>query len=82
MLGNSNFLVFIIISLVGAGMMQFYFLGTAQFMQDNGVAPKNVPAAMAIAQAMQAIATLFLLGPLVGKCRVQVDPDAGGRSPG
>ena len=65
MLKESNFLVFIIISLVGAGMMQFYFLGTAQFMQDNGVAPKNVPAAMAIAQAMQAIATLFVLGRLV-----------------
>ena len=67
MLGNPNFLIFIIISLVGAGMMQFYFLGTAQFMQDNGVAPKNVPAAMAIAQAMQAVATLFVLGWMVQK---------------
>ena len=47
MLQDSNFLIFIIISFVGAGMMQFYFLGTAQFMQDNGIAPKNVPAAMA-----------------------------------
>jgi MFS family permease len=65
MLKDANFLVFLIISLVGAGMMQFYFLGTAQFMQDNGVAPKNVPAAMAIAQAMQAIATLFVLGWMV-----------------
>ena len=65
MLSNSNFLVFIIISLVAAGMMQFYFLGTAQFMQDNGIAPKNVPASMAIAQAVQAAATLFLLGRFV-----------------
>ena len=65
MLGNSNFLVFIIISLVAAGMMQFYFLGTAQFMQDNGIAPKNVPASMAIAQAVQAAATLFLLGRFI-----------------
>jgi MFS family permease len=61
MLSDMNFLVFIIISLVAAGMMQFYFLGTAQFMQDNGIAPKNVPASMAIAQAVQAAATLFLL---------------------
>jgi len=65
MLKDTSFLIFIIISLVGAGMMQFYFLGTAQFMQDNGIAPKNVPAAMAIAQAIQAVATLFLLGRLV-----------------
>ena len=62
MLREPSFLVFIIISLVGAGMMQFYFLGTAQFMQENGIAAKNVPASMAVAQAMQAIATLFVLG--------------------
>lgn len=67
MLGNTNFLVFILISIVAAGMMQFYFLGTAQFMQDNGIAPKNVPAAMALAQATQAAATLFLLSPFIEK---------------
>jgi MFS family permease len=65
MLNEPSFLIFLIISMVGAGMMQFYFLGTAQFMQDNGIAPKNVPASMAIAQAMQAVATLFVLGGLV-----------------
>ena len=59
-----------------AGMMQFYFLGTAQFMQDNGIAPKNVPASMAVAQAMQAGATLAALGWLVQqRCRLQVDVD-------
>jgi MFS family permease len=65
MLSNADFLVFIIISMAAAGMMQFYFLGTAQFMQDNGIAAKNVPASMAIAQAVQAIATLFLLGRFI-----------------
>jgi MFS family permease len=65
MLQDPNFLTFIIISFVGAGMMQFYFLGTAQFMQERGIAPKNVPAAMAVAQAMQALATLAALGWLV-----------------
>lgn len=65
MLRVPSFLVFFLISMAAAGMMQFYFLGTAQFMQDNGIAPKNVPASMAIAQAMQAAATLLLLGPLV-----------------
>ena len=65
MLKVPSFLVFIVISLVGAGMMQFYFLGTAQFMQNNGIASKNVPASMAVAQATQAIATLFVLGWLL-----------------
>ncbi len=65
MLKDASFLIFIIISMVAPGMMQFYFLGTAQFMQDNGISPKNVPAAMAIAQATQAIATLFVLGWIV-----------------
>ena len=62
MLKHSSFLIFILISMAAPGMMQFYFLGTAQFMQDNGISPKNVPAAMAIAQATQAVATLAVLG--------------------
>jgi MFS family permease len=66
MLHNPTFLVFILITIAAAGMMQFYFLGTAQFMQDNGIASKNVPASMAIAQVVQAAATLLLLGRLVG----------------
>jgi len=65
MLRSPSFLVFFLISLVGAGMMQFYFLGTAQFMQDNKIPAKNVPASMAIAQACQALATLFVLNWLV-----------------
>jgi len=67
MLGESNFLIFIILSMVVAGLMQFYFLGTAQFMQDLGIPNKNVPASMAIAQACQALATLFALGLFVDK---------------
>lgn len=65
MLKIPSFLVFFLISMAAAGTMQFYFLGTAQFMQDNGIASKNVPASMAIAQAVQAVATLLLLGRLV-----------------
>ena len=64
-LQDPNFLIFVVISMVVAGMMQFYFLGTAQFMQDIGVSGKNVPASMAIAQAAQAAATWFLLGLLL-----------------
>jgi nucleoside transporter len=65
MLGDANFLIFIVLSMIVAGMMQFYFLGTARFMQDMGIAAKNVPASMAIAQAIQAVATFFLLGLLL-----------------
>ncbi len=65
MLKTPSFLLFLLISMAAAGMMQFYFLGTAQFMQDNRIAAKNVPASMAIAQAVQAVATWFLLSKLV-----------------
>jgi nucleoside transporter len=66
MLGQPNFLAFIIISIGAAGVMQFYFQGTAQFMQDMGISGKNVPAVMAIAQVTQAVVTYFLLSRFVG----------------
>jgi MFS family permease len=65
MLGDTNFLVFMVVSLVVCGLMQFYFLGSARFMMDIGIPAKNVPASMAIAQAVQAAATFFLLGWLI-----------------
>ena len=61
MLRDTNFLVFMIVSLVAGGLMQFYFLGSARFMMDTGIPGKNVPAAMAIAQVVQAVATYYLL---------------------
>lgn len=67
LMSNPTFAVFIIVSLVVAGMMQFYFLGTARFLQDMGVSAKNVPGIMGIAQAAQALATLFLLGLFFSK---------------
>lgn len=67
MLSNPPFAVFIVVSLVVAGMMQFYFLGTGQFLQDRGISGKNVPGIMGIAQAAQALATLFLLGLFFSK---------------
>ena len=66
MLNNTNYLVFILAQLAVSGMMQFYFLGTGQFMQDKGVSGRNVSAAMGIAQAVQAVATMVLLGWLLG----------------
>jgi MFS family permease len=61
LLKDTNFLIFIIVSMVFFALMQFYFLGTAPFMQDMGIPAKNVPASMGIAQAVQAIATYFLM---------------------
>ena len=65
LLGDTDFLVFIVISMVLSGMMQFYFMGTGAFMQDIGISGKNVSGAMGMAQAAQAIATLFALGTLL-----------------
>ena len=67
LLKDANFLVFIIVSMVFFALMQFYFLGTAPFMQAMGIPPKNVPASMAIAQAVQAIATFFLMALFMDK---------------
>jgi len=60
-----NFVVFLGVSLVVFGLMQFYFLGSAQFMQDMGISSKHVPAAMALAQIAQALATWFLFAPFL-----------------
>jgi nucleoside transporter len=65
MLTNKNYLIFILAQLAVSGMMQFYFLGTGQFLQDRGVSGKNVSAVMAFAQAVQAAATILLLGWLL-----------------
>ncbi|MHC4120903.1 MAG: MFS transporter [Planctomycetota bacterium] len=67
----TNFVVFISVSMVFFGLMQFYFLGTAPFMQDRGIPAKNVPASMGIAQAVQAIATVTLMTLLTNKIGIK-----------
>ena len=61
MLKEPSFLFFVVFSMMAIGTMQFYFLGTAQFMQDMRIPNKNVPASMAIAQVCQTVATYFTL---------------------
>lgn len=61
MLTEPQFALFIAFSIIGIGLMQFYFLGTAPFLQSKGIASKYVPGTMAIAQVAQTVATLFLL---------------------
>ncbi|MFH1719322.1 MAG: MFS transporter [Planctomycetota bacterium] len=67
LLTDANYLIFIVVSMVFFALMQFYFLGTAPFMQDVGIPAKNVPASMGIAQAVQAIATFFLMALCMDK---------------
>ncbi len=61
-LAQGDFLLFFITSMFVSGMMQFYFLGSAQFMMNLGISGKAVPASMAGAQVAQAVATYFALG--------------------
>ncbi len=63
---NGNFILFMVLSFVVIAQLQFYFLGTAPYLQDIGVQPKNVPAVMTIAQAAQVLATWYLLGNMIG----------------
>lgn len=67
MLGNRNFVIFLIISFAVSTQVWFYFLGTAQYLQDIGVRARNVPAVMTIAQIAQTVFTLFALGLFLGK---------------
>ena len=66
-----NALVFVVVSMVFFGLMQFYFLGTAPFMQDRGIPAKNVPASMGIAQVVQAIATVALMAWLMNQIGIK-----------
>ncbi|NOX54536.1 MAG: nucleoside permease [Planctomycetes bacterium] len=65
MLSQPNFLLFVVISMIVFGLMQFYFLGTAPFLQEKGIASKHVPGLMALAQIAQALATWFLFMKLI-----------------
>lgn len=60
MLKDPNFLIFLIVAFVAATQLQFYFLGTAQYLGDLGVKAKNLPAVMTIAQAAQVLASVFM----------------------
>jgi len=60
LLKDPSFLVFIIVAFVVATQLQFYFLGTAQYLGDLGVASSNLPAVMTIAQAAQVLAAAVM----------------------
>ena len=61
MLGDSNFLIILLISFIVTTELQFYYVPTAPFLEDLGVKHKNVSAVMTIAQVAEIIAMVWLL---------------------
>ena len=64
MLGDSNFLIFLIISFVVTTELQFYYVPTAPYLEDIGIQRKNVSAVMTLAQFAE-IAGMALFLPLL-----------------
>jgi len=71
MLGDTNFLIFLIISFVVTTELQFYYVPTAPFLEDIGVQRKNVSAVMTLAQFAEIIAMAVLLPLLLPKIGFQ-----------
>jgi nucleoside transporter len=69
MLGDHNFLIFLIISFIVTTQLQFYFVPTAPFLEDLGVQSKNLPAVMAIAQVAEIFGMVVLLPLLLPNFR-------------
>lgn len=61
MLKDTNFALFLGITFITCTQLQFYFVGTARYLEEIGVASKNIPAAMALAQIMQTVAMAVIL---------------------
>jgi len=61
-LKDPQFLVFLIISFVVTTELQFYYVPTAQFLEDIGIKNKNVPAVMTVAQMAEILAMVLALG--------------------
>lgn len=69
LLKTLNIQILLAISLVAATQLQFYYMSTAPFLEEIGIAHANVPAVMSVAQLAEIAATAaalpFLL-PLLG----------------
>jgi len=66
LLGDPNFLIFLVISFVVTTQLQFYYLGTSRFLENLGTSNTAIPAAMSIAQIAQVVAMWVIL-PLIFK---------------
>lgn len=52
---DPKYLIFLFISFLVGTQLQFYYVGTSRFLEDIGVQRKSIPAAMTVAQVVQAI---------------------------
>jgi nucleoside transporter len=65
MLGDSNFLIFLIISFVVTTELQFYYVPTAPYLEDIGIQRKNISAVMTLAQFAEIVGMALLLPQLL-----------------
>lgn len=61
MFSDMNFLVFMVLAFVVSTQLQFYFLGTARYLEDLGTPHTAIPALMGIAQVAQVVAMALIL---------------------
>lgn len=61
LLSNRNILIFLAISLVATTQLQFYYMGTAPFLEQIGCRNANIPAIMTVAQIAEIVATAWAL---------------------
>ena len=61
LLSDRNFLIFMLLAFVVSTQLQFYFLGTARYLEDIGTPRATIPALMSIAQVAQVVAMALIL---------------------
>jgi len=71
MFSNTNFLIFLVISFIVTTQLQYYFLGTARYLEDIGTPHTSIPALMSIAQIAQVVAMAVILPVLFPKLGFQ-----------
>jgi nucleoside transporter len=71
MFSNTNFLIFLVISFIVTSQLQYYFLGTARYLEDLGTPHTSIPALMSIAQIAQVVAMAVILPALFPKLGFQ-----------
>ena len=61
LLSDPNFLIFMLLAFVVSTQLQYYFLGTARYLEDIGTPRPGIPALMSIAQIAQVVAMALIL---------------------
>jgi nucleoside transporter len=72
MLKEPKVLTFLIISFVATTQLQFYYMGTARFLEDLGFRTSSVPAIMTVAQLAEILAMAQVLPYVLPKLGYQI----------